>query len=292
MKIDYKRTEEKDFKGLCNLFEICFNKKITQDYWQWKYKNGISFVAVNNGEVVGHYGGIFFDFYLNKKVYKIVQATDLMTHPGVRHIVGSKNVLTNLANIFFDFCLKKGIDFAYGFPGERSRLFGERFLGYKPVEKVKFFLKKNLKEDPNFPIEPFYFLNYEIKKIIKKNKFIGIKKDLSYFFWRYIENPLYKYYYSFNKNSFIILKFQGKEAIIMDFLFINYKSFKKLLNGIEASLKNSGIEFLKGFPNFFLNFFKFEILEENYYLEHKPLKKDLGRDLKLEFFFPSDYDLF
>ncbi len=285
MEIEYCETQKEDFKGLCSLFEICFGKVVQENYWEWKYKRGYSILAKKEGKVVGHYGGIFFDFKYKNKIFKIVQATDLMTSPEVRHLVKGKSVLLNLAKIFFKYCYENNIAFAYGFPGEKSRLLGEKFLNYKPLWKVFYYSYEIKKPNKLYPLEPFYFLNYEIKEIIKSKKDRGFIRDLDYFKWRYIENPLFYYYIAQNGGSFFIFKINEDGAILMDWAYKNIKEAKDLLISLD-------IEKFKSFPlelEIGENFLK---IEENYYLEYKPLNLDPKNFLNERYFKPSDYDAF
>ncbi len=292
MEINYRETREEDFEKLSKLFKEIFGKETTKDYFKWKYKNGYSVIAILKDEIVGHYGGIFFDFIYRNKKFKIVQATDLMTHPKVRHLFGKKSVILNLANLFFDYCSKEKIDFAYGFPGEKSRLLGEKFLNYIPLCKVHFYLFELKKENIIFPIEKFEFINYEIKEIVNRNKKEGIKKDLNYLQWRYIENPAGSYYISCYENSLFIIKIIENKAILMDSFYIDEKKAKKLFKGIQTSLKNFGIDYLNTFSLGFIQDEKFQIKEENYFLEYKPIAINPKDFLNFKHFSPSDYDVF
>lgn len=292
MEINYIETREEDFEKLSILFKEIFRKETTKDYFKWKYKNGYSVIALLKDEIVGHYGGIFFDFIYKNKKFKIVQATDLMTHPKVRHLFGKKSVILNLANLFFDYCSKEKIDFAYGFPGEKSRLLGEKFLNYIPLSRVYFYMFELENENIIFPVEKFEFINYEIKEIVNRNKKEGIKKDLNYLQWRYIENPEESYYISYNEDSLFIFKIAENKAILMDSFYIDEKKAKKLFKGIQTSLKNFGIDYLKTFSLGFIQDEKFQIKEENYFLEFKPINKNPKDFLKFKHFSPSDYDVF
>lgn len=292
MEISYRETKKEDFFELAKLFKIAFGKEISVDYFEWKYKNGYSLVAELDGEIIGHYGGVFFDFIYKNKIFKIVQATDLMTYPSVRHLIGKKSVLISLANLFFEFCLKNNISFAYGFPGEKSRLLGEKFLNYKPLCKVKFWYFALNEENIIYPVENFQFINYDLKRIVNFKKNNGTKKDIFYLKWRYIENPTENYFISTNEDCFIVLKFMGKEVLIMDCIYKSEKSAIELFKGIKTSLKNANFEYLKTFPLNFLEREKFETKEENYFFEFKPLKINPEYFLKFEYFKPSDSDLF
>lgn len=292
MDLIYKKAEDYDYEKLIALFKIAFGKNISSDYFKWKYKNGVSYVAFSGNEIVGHYGGIFFDFLYKNKKYKIVQATDLMTHPKVRNLIGKKSVLLNLAKLFFDYCIEKNIGFAYGFPGKKSRLLGEKFLNYKPLCKVKFYYF-NLKENKSLnPVEKFQFINFDIKKIINSNKRDGIKKDLNYFQWRYIQNPIDDYYISYNEDSMMILKILNNEALIMDYLYNKRKNAKILFEEVKNSIRNLGVENLKTFPLDFIEKEDFEEKEEDFFLEFKPLIINPEKFLNFNQFSPSDYDAF
>lgn len=290
MDLEYRKALQEDYEELASLFNKIFGKRVSPLFFEWKYRKGYSVVALSEGKIVGHYGGIFFDFLYNNKIYKVVQATDLMTHPEVRHLSGRKSVLYNMADLFFQYCFKKGIDFAYGFPGERSRLFGERFLNYVPLSRVKFLCFSTEGGEGFIPVEKIQFLNYDLKNILLSNRREGILKDVDYFQWRFIENPIEEYFLCENRGALFVFKILNKEAIIMDFFFKNKKDLRIIFFACKNSLKNLGVEVIKTFPSFFIEDNTIKKIEENYYLEFKPLLLNPGNFLDLKYFSPSDYD--
>lgn len=288
MDLEYRRANEKDFEKLSLLFNNVFGESINEEFFKWKYRWGYSFIAVFEGGVVGNYGGIFFNFLYKNKTYRIVQITDLMTHPEFRQ----KGILLKLANLFYENCLKEKVGFAYGFPGERSRIVGEKYLNYKPLSKVKFY-SFAIKEKSNaIAVEKIHFLNYDIKKIILSTKKDGIIKNIDYFLWRYIENPKEEYFMAYNEGALFVFKIREGEAILMDYFYEREGKLKELFFECQGSLKNMGVEYIKTFPCPFLKDEEFEVVEESYYLEYKPLNINPENFLKLEYFLPSDYDVF
>ncbi|MEJ5166997.1 MAG: hypothetical protein WHV67_08225, partial [Thermoanaerobaculia bacterium] len=223
-----------------------------------------------------------------RRIYKIVQITDLMTHPDYRQ----KGILLKLGNLFYDSCLSEKISFAYGFPGERSRLVGEKYLNYKPLTKVKLCSFPIKDEKGNVPVEKASFLNFYLKKIILATDKNGIIKDIDYFLWRYIENPLEEYFWSYIDGALFIFRIFDNYALLMDYFYEKYSKLKELFYKCQSSLKSLGISFIKTFPCLFLGGEKFEVQEQDYYLEYKILKDNPEKFLRLEHFLPSDYDVF
>lgn len=288
MDFEYRRTEEKDYEKLSLLFNEVFGKNIDSEFFKWKYRNGYSFIALQGEKIIGNYGGIFFNFIHKDRIYKIVQITDLMTHPEFRQ----RGILLKLGNLFYESCLKENIGFAYGFPGERSRIVGEKYLNYKPLSRIIFFCFNIKGEKGDFPLEKLNFLNYDLKNIILCTRKNGIYKDIDYFLWRYIENPLEDYLISYNDEAMFVFKISGREAILMDYFYKRKSKIKELFHHCQGSLKNSGVEILKTFPSPIFKDEKFEVIEEDYYLEYKILNVNPEKFLKLEDFLPSDYDVF
>ena len=57
-KFIFRKVQKKDISSILKLFKKTFNKKITKEFYNWRYykKTYTSFIALNQNKIVGHVG--------------------------------------------------------------------------------------------------------------------------------------------------------------------------------------------------------------------------------------------
>ena len=56
-KIKYRQVISSDITNIISLFKVSFNRKITKEYYNWKYSINdkyFSFVATKDNKIIGH----------------------------------------------------------------------------------------------------------------------------------------------------------------------------------------------------------------------------------------------
>jgi|694.fasta_scaffold03109_14 hypothetical protein len=89
-QLQYERiTRESNLASLTELMKTCFNMKVGQDYFKWKYFDNpageiVAYSASSEGKIISYSGVIPELYWENGKVIKIYQAVDTLTHPDFR----------------------------------------------------------------------------------------------------------------------------------------------------------------------------------------------------------------
>ena len=134
------RTE--DESSVLALWKAAFHKDMDPRLWQWKYlKNPFGYrilLCVNEeGAVIALYGGIPYKADYEGQCVDIINLMDLMSHPCYR----GEGLFVRTGMIYFEtYCRPDGALFLYGFPGEHHFVLGEKYLGYRAMEKPVIFL--------------------------------------------------------------------------------------------------------------------------------------------------------
>lgn len=136
MPFVYRTVTPADRPALLRLFAAAFGEKADPALWAWKYDEGPhrapSAVAVENGSIVGFYGGWATRYRGAGGDLPGAAAVDVMTDPAARGL--GPGLFAGLASAFSGLCREAGLPFYFGFPHERHRLVGERKAGYASVE--------------------------------------------------------------------------------------------------------------------------------------------------------------
>ncbi|MCH7590555.1 GNAT family N-acetyltransferase, partial [PVC group bacterium] len=137
-----RRYDEKDIRGVLDLKECVFRKKVDSHQWERLYLHnpaGKSFIAVseNKGKIVGFYAGIPFRFQFKSKEAIGLQVIDSMVAVGY----SGKGLFRKMARMAFSDTWKrygqKTTFFGYGFPNAAHRVIGKRQLGYNIIGKMR-----------------------------------------------------------------------------------------------------------------------------------------------------------
>jgi hypothetical protein len=132
-------AEAADRPALFTLFAVAFGSPADPETWTWKYDRNPnpapSTVAVEDGRVVGFYGGFGTRFFGAEGARPGVSATDVMTDPKARRL-GRQGLFRTLVAEWNRQCGEAGIPFGFGFPNDRHLLVGVRTTGYNAIEPV------------------------------------------------------------------------------------------------------------------------------------------------------------
>jgi len=270
--------EEKDKKEIFDLFSLVYKKKITEDFWNWRYYKipygkPVRYVMKEQGKIVGHYVVQPFPLKIKKDEEKVMYSLSVMTHPEFR----GKNIFAILAGKIYSQIFEDKYRILIGFPNQNSlKIHFEKLNWHDFGQPHEYYC------DPRY-YESQVFSEFNITKIDKfgdeintiwekyKNKisFI-IPRNSTYLNWRFIEHPLFQYidnpkneYFSFllDKNNeyvaYFVLKKYGTKFHLVDFFGeINWDSLESI---IDFSIK-----FAKNFEINELSFWLPYYIENNY----------------------------
>jgi hypothetical protein len=194
---------EGDEYGIVELFNNCFERKMTLEEWKWKYKGRgdlkiYSIVLEDKEEgIVGHYGVTPLRMILNGKMIKGVSAADTMIHPKFRSFVRFKNMV----RLIMEEMVRDSIVMFYGFsPRQVVRLSVDRLGIYESVENI-YEAAKSVRFNSGaarylYKLSPVSFDDDRIDKLWEdsRDQFrLAIIRDRAFFKWRCGENPLFRY---------------------------------------------------------------------------------------------------
>lgn len=317
--MEIRETEDRDIDSIRELFKICFAKELSREEWDWKYKHSpwgsYSVVAVDNGNVVAHYGGIRLRFHFGDRIFNTIQPCDVMTHPRYRAKLFSKRGLMIRVGEFF--YTINPMDFAFGFPSERHAVLGTRQLGYTKHNYVTILKKRYM---TSIKHRRFWPLRFRIERgwenlspseidsiwdIMRPKDCLSIEKKAKYILWRYRNKP-YSRYEPFiireritNKLAgFCIFFTDGQELSVCDLLYdqrrLRINTFLRIL---DSFILNEDIEVIKFWINQREDIFR-AFINEGYEQERgipylfKVMNKDIEQTFLFENYFyrMGDYD--
>ena len=197
--IQYQRIVKSDLEQMSELTELCFNRKSTPSYYNWKYYENpegeiCGYTAKNKeGNLIGFWGAIPDRYYLNKKEVTIFHVCDTMTHPDYRR----KGIFEKLLLLSCDDLRKENKLLLKVFPGEMAypgyvkkmkwKDFGRISQSFKPILQIRLELLLRKEKAASYRFEHSNVCSEKINPFNKQifSQFPLIKsRDKTYIDWR------------------------------------------------------------------------------------------------------------
>ncbi len=262
--MDIREVLDRDEEGIRELFAVCFNKTLSSEEWRWKYRAGpwgsAASVAIEQGEIIAHYGGIRLEFVSQDRTFRVFQSCDVMTHPRCRaRALARRGAFACTGEHFF---ANNPMDFAFGFPSERHAILGTKLLGYTEHHHVTALEKdissaghgwKSLLGRALYTTAAGWetLRGVEVDVLwdrIKEGYPLSIRKDSPYLFWRYRDHPTRRYEvlqirnrYSKGLRGLAICSIQDADLFLLDFLTRNVFELEYLLASVERLAAMRGV---------------------------------------------------
>jgi len=241
---DYKKGDEVQ---ILDLFEKVFGKKMTLDFWKWRFienpfGRGIIKLLFDNDLLIGHYAVMPIVVQVKNTLVKAIFSMTTMTHPNYQ----GQGIFTYLTKETYREAQRREFKFVYGFPNKISHYGFVKKLDWKDLGKMTI-LYKEIKGD-SFNTAPESDNVYEIRNFgkdidllwnkIKKNYCVIVPRTKGFLNWRFIQNPEANYkIYSIKSEGkilgYIVLKIYKREneeiGHIVDVLGLNKSIVEKLL---------------------------------------------------------------
>lgn len=245
---------------ILELFELSFKKKLSIDYWNWRFLNNPEHKLMiklmwDKEELVGHYAVSPVQLLVAEETILTALSMTTMTHPEY----AGKGIFTDLAEaLYLQEQERNGLKAVWGFPNANSH--------YGFIKNLKW---KNLEQIPTFTLECSKLKPSSFPEIRIANQFteqhvntqkkgatpfsIQVKKSVEYLNWRYIQNPINTYdvfeasldgdlFYAVTK---VFPSFVDKNKFEVDLLELafpaNYELLLQLLNAIKAFYKSKDV---------------------------------------------------
>ncbi|MDQ0156912.1 GNAT family N-acetyltransferase [Robertmurraya andreesenii] len=274
--------------GFVDLFQVCFNKEIPENFLKWRYiENPVDdffvYVAMDNNKIIANYS--VSPIILSSKDGDIKSALSMttMTHPSY----SGRGLFTKLASLLYEDMQRLGYKLVWGFPNSNSHRAFVTKLEWRDIYEIptmRINLKNRTQLHKTTSIEinqdNEFDLNYGINNY---NDLIRVKKDNLYLKWRYFSNPLNNYKNivitdNGDVSSFLIFKYFGENEIdIVDFSFKTFEEGECLLRQIIICSQDEEIDYINSWaPRHSVNHTLFEKFG---FMNHMPITYFGKRDL-------------
>jgi len=202
--MEIRALREGEESSIRDLFVLAFGIQLYEDEWAWKYRlapwGSASTVAVQDGTIIAHYGGVRMPFREGRTEYMAYQICDVMTHPDYRAMfLARRGAMVRAAELYES---SIPMDFAFGFPSERHARLATIQLGVERNRSVCVLVKSvgemRRKRTPLIKVAQGWnsIKAQEIDRLwnkIKHDYSLTIDKTSDYVFWRYRDRPRRSY---------------------------------------------------------------------------------------------------
>jgi len=228
-----RKGTDSDLPKIISLLRISLGESIipkSEALWKWKHENnpfGPSpvLVAEVDGEIIGVRAFLQWEFLLSGTLLKACRAVDTAIHPDFQ----GKGIFTKLTLTLIDQLKQEGFDLIFNTPNAAS-MPGYLKMGWEKWGKLPLKLDFHLSIGKNkHPIQPESWskILHLVEQIEHLGDFSGANQTNlkpGYLKWRYLDCPLFPYYYISDYKSFLLFyrikeSKMGRELRITD-LFI------------------------------------------------------------------------
>ncbi len=258
--MEIRDYNEGDEIQILQLFEESFGKKLSLDFWKWRFLNNPTNKLMiklmwDNNTLVGHYAVSPVKLMFDDEVVLSSLSMTTMTHPNY----AGKGIFSELAHsLYTDEAAQNNLSSVFGYPNNNSHYAFIKNLNWKNLESVPTFSinVNNIKPCViNNVVEFFEFTKeHELTfSNIYKKHLVKVARTVEYLNWRYVKNPINNYIffeYKFNsENYFAVTKIFKSfsnpaffEIDILELVFpANYEILLMLLNAITFKYKLSNL---------------------------------------------------
>lgn len=252
--LHFTRYEDKNESVVFDLFEQVFGRKMTPEFWNWRYKNHfgdpIRYLMWEEEQLIGHYVVHPIPFKLGNNVENVLFSMAVMTHSGYR----GRGIFPKLGELVYKDAKQLGYKMAIGFPNRNSYRIHFEKMGWTSFGQITEFEMK-LSYDSKGKDGP---ANYTINKVKRfddqidmiwnanRNKFsFMFPRDKVFLNWRYDDHPVecftgshpyiyHKFILSLNDRPtayFVLKQFGEEKGHIVDFFGeINEKTMNVIID--------------------------------------------------------------
>ncbi|UJH91300.1 GNAT family N-acetyltransferase [Antarcticibacterium sp. 1MA-6-2] len=202
--MELKRYKEGDEEQILELFELAFKKKLSKEFWLWRFKNNpfLDPEMINlmweDDVLAGHYAVSALEMVVGDKEVLASLSGTTMTHPSFQ----GKGIFSTLSLELYDRVNREhGVNMVLGFPNKNSHYGLVKKIEWKDVAIVPNLslstgnLKKTVLTTSVKNIETFDDSHSGfIKNIISELGFsVSVSRSTKYLNWRYRDCPINDY---------------------------------------------------------------------------------------------------
>ena len=144
-KFIFRKVQKKDIYSILQLFKKTFNKKITKEFYDWRYYNKAytSFIALNQNKIVGHIG--FVKYKLGNFEKYIYSRHSTFVKSNFR----KKKVYYNLLKYSFS-KLKQNTKYIIAWPNFENLKASKKHKNFKIIQTYHLFYKLYFSKTKNY----------------------------------------------------------------------------------------------------------------------------------------------
>lgn len=252
--MEFKRYQDGDEKAILELFQKTFNRKMTDQYWNWRYKYNPSIkenlinLAWDRKTLAAHYAVSSTKLFVLGKEVNAALSMTTMTDPAYQ----GRGLFTGLAGDLFD---SSKLDVIFGIPNENSLKGFVNKLNFELLTDIPMLESdislQNFKKNENCEEIRSFDDRFDIffKKVCVEYHIISLrgKEHLN---WRFVDNPQNQYnILAFIENNkikgYIVTKLYSdsghSKGDIVDILVEDEIVLNELLSHTLYLLKDKGV---------------------------------------------------
>ena len=183
------------------------------NYWIWKHLNnpfGPSKVllAERNGQLIGVRAMMQWHWQKNERKFSTLRAVDTATDPDFQ----GQGIFSVLTRKMIDRSHADGIDFIFNTPNTKSFpgyiklgwvALGKLLVGFSFVSP--FFRKRNKSSHGSIELDKIELLCTQWNHLQQQKNLLFTPKSIEYLKWRYLNNPVIKYFVYANADIFLAM---------------------------------------------------------------------------------------
>jgi SAM-dependent methyltransferase len=248
------------------LFNEVFGVSRSNAHWEWKYrfnpfgKSAVVVAKDTNGDIIGHYSGYYVPWLsqTDGKVYNVIQGVDTFTIKRVRRVgLGKTGLFARLGHYFFASYCNHRMPFAYGVNTAAAYELGKRYLGYRPIEPVGYYILDSASLHKGGLIRRLYLRGYHIYEIdwfgdgfdllfessVKDYPPLIVHRDSAYLNWRFSDPDKQYVKIAINHGKSLVgyaVAEVGKDSLTIGDLFVKKEHVACLRKLLEFLGRNYG----------------------------------------------------
>lgn len=234
---------EQRLEEYCQLYELCFNQKMTTQEARWRYlehpkKDLFACFALDDGKLVASYSASPVELRINGEVKKAILSLNTMTHPDYT----GRGLFVDLAKRVYKHAEELGYVLVFGFPNYISNRTFVSKLNWKDIYEIPTMeltinerLIKRLESTYDAVEEDSAFaLNYDSCNYGAQQK-VAVEKNQNFLQWRYADNPVNNYKNFVVKHgkqvrSYVVVKEYKERLNIIDYYFADNQDMELLIS--------------------------------------------------------------
>lgn len=246
--MEIKSYKKGDEIHIIDLFEKSFGKKMTLDFWKWRFldnpfsKNIFIDLMWDNEILIGHYAVSPVEMEVNGIKVSCALSMTTMTHPDY----AGKGIFSKLAESLYNRLYSSGYTMVWGFPNNNSHYGFNKNLKWSDIAlqgMMSLTTERLVVNEIKSIFENVTKFDLDIAKIFQSsNKTVKINKNVSYLNWRYSVSPLSNYVTLIDRVNNVgiiykkIISFSNSAKFEIDIMEINFNENLKILNDLLLTI--------------------------------------------------------